>query len=68
MRHHHPDLFDDIAWGTPQVLETTLQRCRALGLSWFCLPQRADLDTPEDYRELFAGNGSRQPAGPGSAI
>jgi rSAM/selenodomain-associated transferase 1 len=55
MARHDPRLFDDIAWGTPEVLATTLARCRVHGLQWFCLPQRADVDTPDDYREYCSG-------------
>jgi len=55
MSRHHPYLFDAMAWGTPQVFDATRERCRAHGLTAFCLPQRADVDTPDDYREYCAG-------------
>ncbi len=60
MSGHHRCLFDDIAWGTPQVLETTLARCRQHGLDWVCLPEHADVDTPGDYLEHCAGRLPRQ--------
>lgn len=59
LSRHHPFLFDAIAWGTPQVFATTLARCREHGLNCFCLPQRADIDTPDDYRHYCAGKPAR---------
>ncbi len=61
MSGHYPYLFDNIAWSTPQVLETTLAHCRARGLKWVCLPACADVDTPEDYRDYCTGRPARQP-------
>lgn len=46
---HHAGLFDTIEWGTPRVLEATLSRCRQQGLTWACLAQHDDVDTPGDY-------------------
>ncbi|MEZ5540619.1 MAG: TIGR04282 family arsenosugar biosynthesis glycosyltransferase [Pseudomonadota bacterium] len=51
----HPGLFADIPWGSARVLELTLQRCRGHGLTWHCLPEHADLDTPADYLRHHAG-------------
>jgi rSAM/selenodomain-associated transferase 1 len=59
---HHPYLFEDIAWSTSRVLATTLTRCRRHGLDWACLPEHADLDTPDDYLRYRAGEA---PAGRG---
>lgn len=56
MSGHHPQLFMDIPWGTRQVLGLTQSRCRAHGLRWTCLPEHADLDTPEDYRAYRAAH------------
>jgi rSAM/selenodomain-associated transferase 1 len=47
-----PRLFADIAWSTEQVLATTLERCRELGLRVELLPEASDVDTPEDLRRL----------------
>ncbi len=52
----HPALFDGIEWSTPQVLEQTRDRLRALGLAWQELPALADVDTPEDYRRLYGAD------------
>ncbi len=48
----HPRLFEDVAWSTGEVLATTLNRCRELGLSVELLPEASDVDTPEDLRRL----------------
>lgn len=41
-------LFDDVPWGTDQVLAITEARLLADGLSWQRLPLRQDIDRPED--------------------
>lgn len=45
-------LFEGIAWSTGEVLSTTLERCRELGLVVELLPMASDVDTPEDLRRL----------------
>ena len=47
-----PRLFEEIAWSTPAVLPSTLERCRELGLTPELLPMAADVDTPDDLRRL----------------
>ncbi|HEV7509568.1 MAG TPA: TIGR04282 family arsenosugar biosynthesis glycosyltransferase [Thermoanaerobaculia bacterium] len=47
-----PRLFADIAWSTEQVLPSTLERCRELGLTVELLPMASDVDTPDDLRRL----------------
>jgi rSAM/selenodomain-associated transferase 1 len=50
-----PELFTDMPWGTPQVLEQTRTRIHRLNLRHHELRQQWDLDTPEDlarYRSL----------------
>jgi rSAM/selenodomain-associated transferase 1 len=44
----YPELFQDIAWGTAQVLAQTLAKAEALGLTTALLPTLRDLDRPED--------------------
>ena len=46
------ELFSGIEWSTPEVLETTLERCRELALSWMLLREGSDIDTPEDLERL----------------
>jgi hypothetical protein len=64
MRSFIPRLFDDIPWGTGQVLAVTRERLVELGLEWVELEVRADIDRPEDLalwrgfsqRSLSAGS------------
>jgi len=49
-----PRLFADVAWSTEQVLPTTQERCRELGLRLELLPVASDVDTPDDLRRLAA--------------
>lgn len=43
-----PALFTHMPWGTDRVLSLTRARLRQLGWRWQELPQRHDLDEPED--------------------
>jgi rSAM/selenodomain-associated transferase 2/rSAM/selenodomain-associated transferase 1 len=47
-----PGLFQDMPWGTTDVLDTTLQRFQELGLSFHTLPALADIDEEPDLAEL----------------
>jgi uncharacterized protein len=47
-----PDLFDDVAWSTPRVLDMTLSKARTLGLKIAMLPRLRDVDTACDARAL----------------
>lgn len=47
-----PELFTGIEWSTPEVLETTLERCRELSLSLMLLREDSDVDTPDDLDRL----------------
>jgi len=44
----HKRLFSDISWGESTVLQQTVQRLEAGGLSCQFLPQLHDIDRPED--------------------
>jgi len=48
-----PRLFEGIAWGSDTVMDATRQRLRELGWSWQELPQRWDIDRPQDYDRLL---------------
>ena len=52
LRRYASRLFDDISWGTPLVLEQTRARLRELAWSWRELPERWDVDRPEDVDRL----------------
>lgn len=54
VRADHPLPFDDIPWGTGDVLETTKQRCAELGLSVTLLEPLTDIDRPEDLKVWHA--------------
>ncbi len=46
-------LFDGIAWGSETVMQETRHRLQELGWSWQELPQRWDVDRPQDYDRLL---------------
>ena len=48
MSRVRPELFEAIPWSTPRVLELTLQRTEAAGLSVSILEPRTDVDTIDD--------------------
>ena len=48
LRRPVPELFVDIPWGSPRVLEQTLQRAQRLSLSVALLKTLSDVDRPED--------------------
>ena len=56
MRMHHPELFDDIPWGTDAVLAITRKRLLEHELTCHYLPWHNDLDTPDDYHD-WVSNG-----------
>jgi rSAM/selenodomain-associated transferase 1 len=52
----HPELFDNMPWGTELVLEHTRTRIKHYNLRYHALKQQWDLDTPKDlarYRKLI---------------
>ncbi len=52
LRRSDPRLFDDIAWGSAQVLAQTRQRFEELGWRWHEITTRWDVDRPEDLARL----------------
>jgi uncharacterized protein len=60
----HPELFEGIPWSTPTVLEETLRRARALGLSAVTLPAWYDVDTAADLVRLQADLAAGPDGGP----
>jgi rSAM/selenodomain-associated transferase 2/rSAM/selenodomain-associated transferase 1 len=46
-----PSLFQNIDWGTERVLDQTLAAINKAGITYELLPQRVDVDTPEDLPE-----------------
>jgi rSAM/selenodomain-associated transferase 1 len=54
MRHRQAFLFDDMPWGSADILQLTESRLRARNVSWHKLALRRDLDTPKDYEDYMA--------------
>ncbi|EMI45652.1 TIGR04283 family arsenosugar biosynthesis glycosyltransferase [Rhodopirellula sp. SWK7] len=48
LRSARPELFEDIEWGSEDVLQQTRQRAREVGLKIHELKTLRDIDTPED--------------------
>ena len=48
MKQHHPQLFVDIGWSTPTVLEDSLNICKTRGMSYSALPVLHDVDEEKD--------------------
>ncbi len=62
LRQPQPALFENMAWSTENVLETTLSRIRVMNLSYHCLRCLNDIDTENDwncYLENSVKTGSR---------
>ena len=45
------NIFDNIRWSTPAVLEETIQQIKINGLSYVTLEDRRDIDTVEDLKQ-----------------
>lgn len=52
LAHPVQSLFDDIEWGTNEVLRRVYDNARELGLSLTELPTLRDIDTPEDLAAI----------------
>jgi len=53
MRSSHACMFGDMPWGSAEILKLTESRLRAHGVSWHRLTLRRDLDTPQDYMDIW---------------
>jgi rSAM/selenodomain-associated transferase 2/rSAM/selenodomain-associated transferase 1 len=49
-----PSLFQNIDWGSSRVLDQTLAAIKRAGMTYELLPQRVDIDTPDDLPEWDA--------------
>lgn len=58
LRGWAPEAFADIPWSTEHTLAVTLERLRGAGRDVALLPQRRDLDTPDDLT-AFLGDADR---------
>ncbi|HEX9079949.1 MAG TPA: TIGR04282 family arsenosugar biosynthesis glycosyltransferase [Desulfuromonadaceae bacterium] len=61
LRRPCPGLLEEIAWGTSEVLEASLERARGLGLRTSLLEPWYDIDTMGDLRRLLDSPGSSAP-------
>lgn len=52
----HPELFEDIAWGTDDVLSGTLEIARSLGIDYGCLAVMADIDEIAGLKRYMSKN------------
>jgi rSAM/selenodomain-associated transferase 1 len=50
LKQSQPSLFDNIPWGTEEVLALTRAKLQSLGLDYHQLNTQWDLDTPDDLR------------------
>ena len=48
----YPELFQDINWGTNEVLEKTIQKAKNIGIDYVCLEPLWDVDRPDDLSRL----------------
>ena len=53
LRRHEPRVFAGVSWGTDRVLAQTRLRLSALGWRWHELPERWDVDRPDDLERLL---------------
>ena len=52
LRRHESRLFAGVSWGTERVQAQTRLRLSALGWRWHELPERWDIDRPDDFERL----------------
>lgn len=60
------ELFENMPWGTVEVLAKTRHRLQGLGWRWRELTVLWDVDRPEDLERLDAGSGLGEGTGSGS--
>jgi rSAM/selenodomain-associated transferase 1 len=56
LRRPVPELFEDIAWSTAQVMAQTRERLQRLGLRYSEMPTLWDMDRPADWLRWQAMN------------
>ena len=58
-----PELFEDVSWSTPEVLEQTIARIDDTGATYDLLPERTDIDTWQDALAVLEEIVSEDPDG-----
>lgn len=53
MSRLHPEIFQNMSWGTGEVLKVTRRRLRQAGVGWEELGAWRDVDTPADVSRLW---------------
>ena len=51
MSDFFPEVFQNIAWSTPTVLDRTIQIVQSLGKSYYLLTRLSDIDLEEDWEK-----------------
>lgn len=51
LRQSDPVLFAGVEWGSPRVLQQTIERIRSLDLDYLLLHPLSDIDRPEDLQD-----------------
>lgn len=51
MKHHTPEVFENIQWSTKNVLSDTLERIQELEKEYFLLPELPDIDYEADWKK-----------------
>lgn len=51
MKEKHPYLFENMNWSTAEVAQTTIDRIKSKGLSYYTLPPLSDVDREEDWKK-----------------
>ena len=52
MNDNYPEIFEDISWGTSDVLEETIVNAKRIGINHHCLEPLWDVDRPDDLVRL----------------
>lgn len=53
LRRPAPEIFANIDWGTDRVYQQTSSRLTELGINYFELPMRWDVDRPSDLKRYY---------------
>ncbi len=63
LKEPRPELFEDVSWSTPEVLEQTIARVDGVGATYHLLPEKTDIDTWQDALAVLEEIISEDPDG-----